>query len=73
VVAIIGVICGHVAVARPAGSRGRGLAIAALVFGYVAFVIGLLHLIGALLLGRLLHRRFAVSAQRGILGSILSL
>src|ERR1700757_5031147 len=40
VIAIVGVICGHVAMARPAGSRGRGLAIAALVFGYVAFVIG---------------------------------
>jgi hypothetical protein len=73
VIAIIGIICGHMAMARPVGSRGRGLAVAALVFGYVAFVIGLLHLIGALLLGRLLRRRFGSGIQRGILGSILSL
>ncbi len=72
VIAIVGVICGHVAMARPAGSRGRGLAIAALVFGYVAFVIGLLHLIGALLLGRFLRRRFGTGTLHGLVSSIFS-
>jgi hypothetical protein len=63
-VAIIGVICGHVALAHPF-AVGRGLAIAALVFGYVAFVIGLLHVLGALLLGRFLRRRLGLALLRG--------
>src|SRR5690242_17091682 len=67
VIAIVSVICGHIALARPAGSRGRGLAIAALVFGYVAFVIGLIHIIGTLALARILRRRLGSGVPRGLL------
>lgn len=71
--AIVGVICGHIAMARPAGSRGRGLVIAALVFGYVAFAIGVIHLIGTALLAHILRRRFGSGVLRGLLGSLLPL
>jgi hypothetical protein len=73
VIAIVGIICGHIAMARPVGSKGRGLAIAALVFGYVAFVIGVIHLIGTLLLARFLRRRFGAGALRSLLGGLLPL
>ncbi len=66
VIAVIAVICGHVALSRPAGSRGRGLAVAALVFGYLAFAIGLLKLVGGALLAGLLRRRLGPGARNGL-------
>ncbi len=61
VIAVIAVICGHVALSRPAGSRGRGLAVAAL-----AFAIGLLKLVGGALLAGLLRRRLGPGARNGL-------
>src|SRR5262245_4683326 len=73
VIAIIAVICGHVALSRPAGSSGRGLAVAALVFGYLAFAIALLKLLGGALLAGQLRRRLGPGIQRGLMLRVLGL
>ena len=56
--AIGAVICGHVAQAHGRNGSGQGLAVAALVLGYVALGLGLLHVIGLLLFYADLRARF---------------
>src|SRR5271165_6211283 len=47
ILALSGVICGHVSIARSSRVReAHGLAIAGLVISYIALALGVLHLIG---------------------------
>ncbi len=57
-VAIITVVLGHIGFARGGnGGKGQGVAVAALILGYLAIAIGIVHLAGLIAVTRLLRRR----------------
>jgi hypothetical protein len=56
--AIVAVVLGHIGFARGGnGGKGQGVAIAALILGYLAIAVVLVHLIGMVALFRFLRRR----------------
>jgi hypothetical protein len=55
VLAIVGVVCGHIALGRSASGK-QGLAIAVLVIGYVAIAIGIVHFFSLIAFAHLFRR-----------------
>ena len=60
VCAIVGIVCGHVAWSRTRGSGWRVVVVVALIAGYLAVALGLLHLVGLFVRDLPLRRRRAI-------------
>jgi hypothetical protein len=60
VCAIVGIVCGHVAWSRTRGTGWRAVVVVALVLGYLAATLGLLHLVALFARAALLRRRRAL-------------
>lgn len=51
-VSLVGIICGHLALnqIKQTGEKGRGLALAGLIIGYIGLVVGILYVVFAVIL-----------------------
>ncbi len=51
-ISLVGIICGHIALGqiKQTGEKGRGLALAGLIIGYIGLVVGILYVIFAVVL-----------------------
>ncbi len=60
VLAIVGIICGHVAWSRTRGSGWRAVVVVALILGYLALALGLFHILALFARELALRRRRAI-------------
>lgn len=51
-ISLVGIICGHLALnqIKQTGEKGRGLALAGLIIGYIGLVVGILYVVFAVVL-----------------------
>ncbi|WP_425308323.1 DUF4190 domain-containing protein [Ammonicoccus fulvus] len=51
-ISLVGIICGHLALnqIKQTGEKGRGLALAGLIIGYIGLVVGILYVVFAVIL-----------------------